>query len=71
MLSTLFPHYSSQLQGSFKVKTERLLPFYGAALHLIHRMDECSLTHVPRELNKRADALAAMAVEVQLEASEW
>ena len=52
-----------QVTGRYKVKSPGLLPLYQKVLELSGRFDRISFEHVPREQNKRADALANMALD--------
>ena len=46
----------NQMKGSFKVRHETLIPIHAAIKALLPRFDHVDFTHVPRELNKLADA---------------
>jgi len=46
----------NQMLGIFKVKNRDLWPVYGAVKELVGAFKHVSFTHVPRELNKEADA---------------
>ncbi len=52
-----------QLQGRYKVRNERLRPFFERILVLRRNFGSFSLEHVPRERNKRADELANLALD--------
>jgi ribonuclease HI len=52
-----------QLEGRYRVRNERLRPFYERLIKLIRQFDSFSLAHVPREKNKRADELANLALD--------
>jgi ribonuclease HI len=52
-----------QLQFRYKVRNERLRPFFNRIVELRNKFDAFSLTHVPREQNKRADQLANQALD--------
>jgi ribonuclease HI len=52
-----------QLNGQYKVKHPGLMPLYQKALSLAAGFKRTTFTHVPREQNKRADALSKKAVE--------
>lgn len=47
-----------QLTGIYKVKSPNLKPFYQEAINLLQRFRKVSISHVVRDLNKRADQLA-------------
>lgn len=47
-----------QLSGVYKVRAANLRPLYEEALSLLRAFDKVSISHVVRELNKRADDLA-------------
>ena len=51
-----------QMNGVYKVKNKNLMVLWGQARELLKSFDSCSLTHVRRELNKEADALARKGV---------
>ncbi len=52
-----------QILGEYKVKNERMIPFYQMASSLIELFDNFKITHVRREKNKRADKLANKAMD--------
>lgn len=52
-----------QLQGRYRVRNERLRPFYERILDLRPRFGAFHLQHVPRAKNARADELANMALD--------
>lgn len=52
-----------QLQGSYRVRNERLKPLYRQLVSLVDQLPGFSVAHVPREQNKRADALANAALD--------
>jgi ribonuclease HI len=52
-----------QLQHRYRVKNERLIPLFQRLVDLRRRFDSCSVAHVPRALNKRADQLANLALD--------
>jgi len=47
-----------QLTGIYKVKSPNLKPFYQEAMNLLQRFRKVTISHVVRDLNKRADQLA-------------
>lgn len=54
-----------QLRGRYKVRSEALLPLHREAMARRRRFDRVVITHVPREQNARADALANQALDEQ------
>jgi ribonuclease HI len=52
-----------QMNGEWKVKNERMKTFYNACKKLEKHFDIISYTHVYRENNKQADALANEALD--------
>jgi ribonuclease HI len=52
-----------QLSGRYRVKSSGLLPLHREAQGLLARFESARLTHVPRERNREADALANRAVD--------
>ena len=52
-----------QLQGRYRVKNAQLKPLYEQLQGLIGRLDRFRAVHVPRERNRRADALANEALD--------
>ena len=52
-----------QLKGEYKVKNEALKKLYLEAKSLASQFKSLSYIHVPRELNKRADKLANLALD--------
>ncbi|HTR80859.1 MAG TPA: ribonuclease HI family protein [Bacteroidota bacterium] len=55
-----------QLNGQYKVKDRELKKLYDKVRELIHGLQiEFSIMHVPRELNREADALANDSIDEQ------
>jgi len=54
-----------QLSGQYKVRSEALAPLHRKALAQMRRFDRVLITHVPRERNTKADALANQALDDQ------
>ena len=54
-----------QLEGSYKVKNERLRSLYARAVAMISRLDSFAIEHVPRSENKQADKLANKAIDTR------
>jgi ribonuclease HI len=54
-----------QLTGAYRVRNPGLLPLYEKAVGLLRSFASASVTHVPRDRNKRADALAKKASAAQ------
>jgi ribonuclease HI len=52
-----------QLQFRYKVRNERLRPFFNRIVELRNKFDSFAVAHVPREKNKRADELANLALD--------
>ena len=52
-----------QLEGRYRVKNAGLQPLYREAQALIARFARARVSHVPREKNREADALANRAVD--------
>jgi ribonuclease HI len=52
-----------QMQGRYKVKSEDLKPLHERASKLVRQLSYCVFEHVPRELNRDADALANRALD--------
>lgn len=52
-----------QLLGEYRVKSATLRPLFEQARQLISQFEQCELTHVKRDQNKRADQLANMAMD--------
>jgi ribonuclease HI len=52
-----------QLEFRYKVRNERLRPFFNRIIELRNKFDSFSVAHVPREKNKRADELANLALD--------
>lgn len=53
----------NQMKGVFKVKNRELWPIHESIKELVGRFRKVSFTHVPRELNKLADAAANRAMD--------
>lgn len=54
-----------QIKGQYKVKHEAMKPLYAEAMGLLKKARRFTISHVPRELNKRADALSKRGVEAR------
>ncbi len=52
-----------QIEGRYRVKNAGLRPLFQEAKSLLSRFQRARLTHVPREQNRQADALANRAVD--------
>ncbi|MCW3100219.1 MAG: Ribonuclease [Chthonomonadaceae bacterium] len=52
-----------QLNGKYAVKAPHLIPLFQRARLLLKQFDAASVTHVRRELNKRADALSNIGAD--------
>lgn len=52
-----------QLTGVYKVKAPHLKPLMRQVLDELKRFSSYSITHVPREMNDRADSFANMALD--------
>ncbi len=51
-----------QIEGSYRVRDEKLKPLYQEVRRLLEGFKRYRVVHVPREQNKRADALARQAI---------
>lgn len=54
-----------QLSGRYKVRNEKLIPLHERMLALRTRFQRVIIAHVPRKLNKVADALANEALDAE------
>jgi ribonuclease HI len=54
-----------QLAGRYRVKNAGLLPLFREAQSLLARFESARVSHVPREENREADALANRAVDLR------
>jgi ribonuclease HI len=52
-----------QLEFRYKVRNERLRPYFNRIIELRRQFEAFSVRHVPRALNKRADQLANLALD--------
>ncbi|MBI4684506.1 MAG: ribonuclease HI family protein [Nitrospirae bacterium] len=52
-----------QIKGSYKVKNEKLKELYQHVISLLKSFKGYNIQHIPREQNKKADALAKKAVK--------
>ena len=50
-----------QIKGQYRVKNKGLLPYYEKATRLILSFKKFSITHIPRDRNKKADRLSKAA----------
>ncbi|MBN1161100.1 MAG: ribonuclease HI family protein [Dehalococcoidales bacterium] len=53
----------NQINGQFKIKNTALRPLYQKVVQLIGRLESFSITYIPREQNRQADALANKALD--------
>lgn len=58
-----------QINGIYRVKHPDMIPLHRQARSLMERFDEAHVSHVRREQNREADALANRAVDER--ASNW
>ena len=56
----------NQMKGSFKVRNRDLWPIHSSIMELTRQFNQVSFTHVPRELNKLADAAVNRALDEAL-----
>ncbi|KAJ9167520.1 hypothetical protein P3X46_022166 [Hevea brasiliensis] len=56
-----------QVKGEWQTKDLKLIPYQKYLLELIKKFEEISFTHLSRDKNQFADALATMAVMAQIE----
>jgi ribonuclease HI len=54
-----------QLAGRYRVKSPGLVPLFREAQALLARFESARVSHVPREENREADALANKAVDLR------
>jgi ribonuclease HI len=59
----------NQMKGIFKVKNRDLWPIHDAIKELLHNFKHVDFKHVPRELNKLADAAVNRAMDDELDIS--
>lgn len=52
-----------QWEGRYKVRDPKLKELYEKAHRLAGGLQSCQVTHIPREKNKEADALANQAID--------
>ena len=55
-----------QWNGEYRVQNPGLVPLMQQARRLAGQLHSCKVAHVPRERNKRADALANQAIDEHL-----
>jgi ribonuclease HI len=55
-----------QMNGRYRVKSAELAPLYKRASDLVQQLPEVKISHVDREKNKGADALANMAIDAHV-----
>jgi ribonuclease HI len=53
-----------QIKGAFKVSSENLLPLYNRVKYLLGHFSKWEINHIPREQNKRADALSNLVLDL-------
>ena len=56
----------NQMKGVFKVKNRDLWPIHDAIKTLVKKLEKVTFQHVPRELNKLADAAVNRALDNEL-----
>lgn len=54
-----------QLKGTYKVRAEHLKPLHEQAQRALKKFKRVTIAIIPRELNRRADALANDALKLQ------
>jgi ribonuclease HI len=60
-----------QMQGRYRVKAAHLQPLHRRASAQARRIPDLRLLHVPREANRRADALVNRAIDERQAPPEW
>jgi ribonuclease HI len=60
-----------QVAGAYKVKAAHLVPLFLKVLALRRAIPRCTLRHVPRAENARADRLVNRAIDERLPVPEW
>jgi ribonuclease HI len=60
-----------QLEGRYRVKAPHLQPLHARATALRRAIPRFAILHVPREENRRADALANLAIDERRAAPPW
>jgi ribonuclease HI/pterin-4a-carbinolamine dehydratase len=58
----------NQMKGIFKVKNRDLWPIHDAITQMVPKFKKITFGHVPRELNKAADAAVNRALDAELKA---
>ena len=58
-----------QLRGEYRVKNEKLKPYYEQFLHLSRGFDKLEIVTIDRKENKEADKLANKALDVRIDSS--
>jgi ribonuclease HI len=53
----------NQIKGLYKIKNQKLIELYWEVINLLKRFKLCDIMEIPREDNKRADALANMGID--------
>ena len=56
----------NQMRGIFKIRNRDLWPIHQAVVDLVKKFEHVDFNHVPRELNKLADAAVNRALDEQL-----
>ena len=54
-----------QIEGEYRVKSEKLRPFYQEAIKLLGEFSSFQISHIPRADNARADELANEAMDAR------
>ncbi len=55
-----------QMNGEYRVKNAQLVELYREAQVLLHPFKACTIAHVPRQQNRRADQLANLALDASV-----
>ncbi len=55
----------NQVNGTWKMKNQELLPVYTAIKELVPKFDQITFTHVPRAMNKLADGMVNECLDSQ------
>lgn len=56
----------NQIKGEYKIKNPDLLPLYESIKDIMTRFERVSFTHIPREMNKLADAKVNEILDAQV-----
>jgi ribonuclease HI len=55
-----------QVEGAYKVRSKNLISLHQTAIELLRKIPSTILRHIPRAVNRRADELSNIAMDLMI-----